>query len=36
MHCFELLKELQNEELSKYYFENLLSNKNKILDKTDF
>ena len=33
---FELLKELQNEELSKYYFENLLSNKNEILDKTDF
>ena len=33
---FELLKELQNEELSKYYFDNLLSNKNEILDKTDF
>tara|TARA_B100000941_G_scaffold130118_1_gene91905 strand:+ start:3390 stop:3827 length:438 start_codon:yes stop_codon:yes gene_type:complete len=33
---FELLKELQNEECSKYYFDNLLSNKNEILDKTDF
>ena len=33
---FELLKELQNEELSKYYFENLLSNKNELFDKTDF
>tara|TARA_B100000965_G_C19424839_1_gene683769 strand:- start:426 stop:863 length:438 start_codon:yes stop_codon:yes gene_type:complete len=33
---YELLKELQNEELSKYYFDNLLSSKNEILDKTDF
>ena len=33
---YELLKELQNEELSKYYFDNLLSKRNEILDKTDF
>ena len=33
---YELLKELQNEDLSNYYFDNLLSKKNEILDKTDF
>ena len=31
-----ITKELQNAEFSKYYFENLLSNKNEILDITAF
>ena len=33
---YELLKELNDDEASIYYFDNLLSNKNKILDITDF
>lgn len=34
---YDLLKEQINDpEISKYYFDNLLSEKNEILDKTDF
>jgi len=34
---YDLLKEnINNDEISKYYFDNLLTTKNEILDKTDF
>ncbi len=34
---YDLLKQnISNDEISKYYFENLLTTKNEILDKTDF
>jgi len=34
---YDLLKEnVDNPDISKYYFDNLLTEKNKILDKTDF
>ena len=34
---YDLLKEnISNDEITKYYFENLLTTKNEILDKTDF
>ena len=34
---YDLLKEnISNDEIAKYYFENLLTTKNEILDKTDF
>ena len=31
-----LIQHISNDEISKYYFENLLTTKNEILDKTDF
>ena len=34
---YDLLKQnISNDEISKYYFDNLLTSKNEILDKTDF
>ena len=34
---YDLLKQnISNDEISKYYFDNLLTTKNEILDKTDF
>ena len=34
---YDLLKQnISNDEISKYYFENLLTTKNEIIDKTDF